>query len=101
MAYRHIVLFSFKPDVTEKQLQEATDVLRTMKDIPGVTSIEIGRQIQPARDNGKTRYLLVEVMTFKDRESLEGHKTHPIHTKVGAYMRAAANTWTDPFDYEI
>ena len=76
--YRHVVMFQFKADVTEQQVQEVEAAFMALGDkIVTVVDIEFGRNVSPENLNqGLTHCFLV---TFKDKAGLEVYLPHPAH----------------------
>ena len=85
---RHIVLFSFKPEIGAAERARIVDDLRGLRSaVPSLRSLEVGENISPARAQGYT-HILVE--TFDDRAGLAAYATHPAHLPVLARIRDAA-----------
>lgn len=75
----HIVLFRWKPDTSEEQVEEAHRRLRELKRlIPGILEIHCGRNFSE-RGQGFETVLFVR---FKDREALNAYLPHPAHRAV-------------------
>ena len=85
---RHIVLFSFRPDVSAAERAAILGAIRGLKaDVPALRSLEMGENGSPARAQGYT-HVLIE--TFDDRAGLSEYATHPAHVPVLERLRAAA-----------
>jgi len=76
---RHIVLFQFKQDATEEEINEAGNAFLALRDqIHAIQDVEWGRGInEPAP---YTHCLLVTVRTEAD---LQAYGEHPAHVAIG------------------
>lgn len=84
---RHIVIFKYKPDVSDTQIQRLTDAFKELKDkIPGILSFEHGVNDSPeGLHHGFTHIYL---LTFKDANARDGYLPHPEHQKfVSEYVQ--------------
>lgn len=85
---QHIVLFSFRQDVSAAERAAILGAIRGLKtDVPALRSLEVGENSSPARAQGYT-HVLIE--TFDDRAGLAEYATHPAHVPVVARLRDAA-----------
>ena len=77
---RHIVIFKFKPGVSDDQIQQLTDAFRALKNkIPGVISFEHGINDSPEGLNfGFTHIYL---LTFEGAHARDLYLPHPEHKK--------------------
>jgi lysophospholipase L1-like esterase len=75
---RHIVLFKFKDDVTEEQVQEVVDAFSALpKKIDTIVDFECGTDISvEGKANGFTHGFVV---TFKDEAGREAYLPHAAH----------------------
>ena len=99
MAIRHIVLFTFRPEVTKEDRERALQVLERHREIPGVISVEIGAQTRPARP-GKVNPDIAESLLIRSREALDAFGQDPVHKEIAQFMAGVAD-WPNPIDYEI
>jgi len=77
----HIVLFKWKPDVSDAQIEEVRKALLALGDaVPGILSAECGPNLSQ-RSQG---YQTVLVVRFKDRQALDNYLPHPAHQDVVA-----------------
>jgi len=92
----HIVLFKFKDDTTDNQIQKAKNMIEALKDkVPTLKQIEVGVNFAD-EDRAMDMSLL---STFDDRVGLDEYATHPIHLEVIAYIKSIAS-YTKVVDYE-
>src|SRR5690606_22206651 len=75
---RHIVVFKYKSDAPEAEIQKITDAFRDLKDkIPGIISFEHGVNNSP---EGLNRGLThVYQLTFEDADARDAYLPHPEH----------------------
>ena len=77
---RHIVVFKFKPGVSEDQIQQLADAFRELKDkIPGVISFEHGINDSPEGLN--LGFTHIYQLTFEDAQARDIYLPHPEHQK--------------------
>lgn len=82
---RHIVVFKYKPDATEKQIQQVNDAFKALKDkIPGTVSFEHGINNSP--ENKNLGFTHVYQLTFKDAAARDAYLPHPEHKKFGELL---------------
>ncbi len=83
---RHIVIFKYKPEATQDQIQQVTDAFRDLKNqIPGIVSFEQGVNNSPeGKDLGFSH---VYLLTFADAGARDTYLPHPEHQKFGQFMR--------------
>jgi len=83
----HIVLFSFKADVSQVERAGILGAIRGLRsDVPALRSLDVGENLSPARAQGYT-HVLIE--TFDDRAGLAEYTAHPAHVPVVARLREA------------
>ena len=85
---KHIVLWSYKPELTQEQRHEAGETIRQKledvgRQVPGVVSLEV-------RTNGlsSSNREVALLSVFESREALEAYQIHPAHVEAGKYVRA-------------
>ncbi len=84
----HIVLFSFREDLSAAERAAILEAIRGLKaNVPALRSLDVGENISTARAQGYTHVLLE---TFDDRAGLAAYATHPAHVPVAARLRDAA-----------
>jgi Stress responsive A/B Barrel Domain len=78
---KHIVLLKFKPEITERQIEEAIQRCGSLKElIPGITDFISGPYASPEGANqGFTHAFIV---TFVDAASRDAYLPHPEHEVV-------------------
>ncbi len=82
---RHVVVFKYKPDATEKQINEVTSAFRTLKtSIPGIVSFEHGTNNSPEKKN--LGFTHVYMLTFEDAKARDNYLPHPEHKKFGQLL---------------
>lgn len=98
---RHIVIFKYKPEATETQIEKVSRALSDLQNkIPGIVSFEHGVNDSPEnKNNGFTH---VYQFTFKDADARDTYLPHPEHQKFGE-MLGEMEIVEDVFvvDYEI
>jgi len=79
--YRHVVMFQFKEDVHDLQIQEVEKAFMGLgNQIDTIVDIEFGTNVSPENLNdGLTHCFLV---TFKNKAGLEVYLPHPAHKKL-------------------
>lgn len=82
---RHIVIFKYKPQATDEQIEEVTRALRDLKNkISGIVAFEHGVNDSPEnKNNGFTH---VYLFTFEDAEARDTYLPHPEHQKFGEML---------------
>jgi hypothetical protein len=82
---RHVVVFKYKPDATEKQISEVTTAFRGLKkSIPGIVSFEHGINNSPEKKN--LGFTHVYMLTFEDAKARDNYLPHPEHKKFGQLL---------------
>lgn len=81
----HLVLFKFKPETTEAQIQQLIEGLGSLPQ-----SIEEIREFRFGSDviHSERSYDLGLVSSFDDLEALQRYQVHPEHQKVVAQVKA-------------
>lgn len=80
----HIVVWKYKPEVTEEQRQSHILALRALAAvIPEVESLNVGSDILHLERSYDTGL----VARFRDRHALEAYDAHPQHKQVAAMGR--------------
>ena len=84
----HIVLFKFKPETTEAQIQQLADGLGGLPQL-----IEEIREFRFGTDvvRSERSYDLGLVSSFEDLDALQRYNVHPEHQKVVAQVKAIAS----------
>jgi antibiotic biosynthesis monooxygenase (ABM) superfamily enzyme len=76
----HLVLLKPKPGTPDPALDELVGLLRGLRErVPGILSLEAGRNISPDRARGFAIGLHVR---FPDRQALAAYGPHPEHQRV-------------------
>jgi len=85
----HIVLFKFKPETTEAEIQRLAEGLGGLPHV-----IEDIREFRFGTDVLRTErsYDLGLVSSFDDRDALQRYQVHPEHQKVVAQVKAIASS---------
>lgn len=82
---RHVVVFKYKPNATEAQIQEVTTAFRALKaNIPGIVSFETGINNSP--ENKNQGFTHVYLVTFKNTQARDAYLPHPEHKKFGELL---------------
>jgi hypothetical protein len=82
---RHIVVFKYKPDATEEQVEKVTKAFGELKDkIPGIVSFEHG--INDSPENKNLGFTHVYLLTFEDAQARDTYLPHPEHKKFGQLL---------------
>lgn len=82
---RHIVVFKYKPDATEEQIEKVTKAFGELKDkIPGIVSFEHG--INDSPENKNLGFTHVYLLTFEDAQARDTYLPHPEHKKFGQLL---------------
>jgi len=80
----HVVLFKFKPDTSETDIQHAADLLVKLPDsIDEIRSFRVGRDIV----RSERSYDLALISEFADLEAMQSYQVHPEHQKVVAFLK--------------
>ncbi|HEX6925305.1 MAG TPA: Dabb family protein [Longimicrobiaceae bacterium] len=82
---RHIVVFRFREDATEEQIQQLTDAFRELKNkIPGIIAFEHGQNHSPeGKDQGFDH---VYTITFESAAARDTYLPHPEHQAFGRLL---------------
>ncbi len=84
-AVRHVVVFKYKPEATEAQIQEITDAFKALEDqIPGIIGFEHGTNNSPEGLNQDFTH--VYLMTFENAEARDTYLPHPKHAAFGEIL---------------
>lgn len=93
---RHVLLFKFRPAVSDEQRQLAIAMLKSLgSSIPDVREWSVGEQMAPS----PKAYDLAQVSSFDDLPALERFRHDPRHVKVRDVLAKIAD-WI-VVDYEI
>ncbi len=85
---RHVVVFKYKPDATDAQIQKITDAFRALKDkIPGIVGFETGVNNSPEGLNQDFTH--VYLLTFENTAARDVYLPHPDHGKFGEILRGS------------
>jgi Stress responsive A/B Barrel Domain len=78
-AYRHVVLFEFKPTATPAQVRTVVEAFAALKSqLPSILEFECGPNESPENLNDGLTHVFV--LTFASREAFEGSYLHePAH----------------------
>ena len=93
---KHLVMWKFKSDVTEEQIQQMKSMLEALVEkVPSLVSMSAGRDF-----SRKARSWDFAICTeFKSQEGLSEYATHPEHVKVAEYIGSLV-TEAAAVDYE-
>lgn len=85
---KHIVMWSFVPELSEEQKKEAAvkmkELLEPIKElVPGALSI----QVIANELSGSNRDIAL-ISEFETEEALAAYQTHPAHVEAGKYVRS-------------
>jgi hypothetical protein len=85
----HIVLFKFKPETTDEEVQQLAEGLGGLPAI-----IEEIREFRFGTDvvHSERSYDLGLVSSFEDLDALQRYAVHPEHQKVVAHVKAIASS---------
>ena len=82
---KHIVIFKYKPEASEAQIQQVTAAFRALKDkIPGILAFEHGVNDSPEGKN--LGFTHVYLLTFVDAKARDVYLPHPEHQKFGELL---------------
>ncbi len=82
---RHIVIFKYKPEALESQIQQITDAFRELKNtIPGIIAFEHGVNNSPEKLN--QGFTHVHMLTFKDVAARDAYLPHPAHDAFAEFV---------------
>ena len=82
---RHVVVFKYKPEATEAQIQQVTAAFRALQDkIPGILSFEQGVNNSPEGKN--LSFTHVYLLTFADVQARNIYLPHPEHQLFGELL---------------
>jgi hypothetical protein len=82
---RHVVVFKYKPNTTEQQIQQVTDAFKGLqKTIPGIVSFEFGTNNSP--ENKNQGFTHVYLLTFEDAAARDTYLPHPKHKEFGQLL---------------
>jgi len=84
---KHIVMFDFKDEKKEENLQKAKVMLEALLEtVPSLKSMEVGINFSQ-EDRAMDMSLYSE---FEDKEGLEAYAIHPEHLKVVEFIKSVA-----------
>ncbi|HVX60855.1 MAG TPA: Dabb family protein [Pirellulales bacterium] len=77
-ALKHVVLYKFKPELSDSQLQQVIDTFAALpKKIEAIIGFERGKNIsQEGKSEGFTHCFVV---TFRDEQGRDAYLKHPAH----------------------
>lgn len=82
---RHVVVFKYKPEATEKQIEQVNKAFKDLKEkIPGIVSFEYGTNDSP--ENKNQGFTHVYLLTFEDAAARDAYLPHPEHKKFGELL---------------
>ena len=85
----HIVLFKFKPETTDAQIQQLAEGLGGLPHIiDDILEFRFGRDVI----RSERSYDLGLVSSFDDRDALQRYQVHPEHQKVVAHVKEIASS---------
>ena len=83
---RHIVIFKYKPQATNAQIQQITDAFRDLQHtIPGIVSFEWGVNSSPEGKN--LGFTHVYMLTFESANARDTYLPHPEHVTFGQLLK--------------
>jgi hypothetical protein len=89
--YRHVVLFSFRPDTPEEVKKEALQILRNLgEDCGGHEAGILDWQVDWNLDMRKGVHI-VEVALFRDEATFLEFKRHPAHNQASELMSSISD----------
>lgn len=75
---RHMVIYKFKPEISEKQVQEVVDAFAALpSQIDTIVGFERG--VNVSEENKSDGFTHCFVVTFRDTKGREGYLKHPAH----------------------
>ena len=103
MAIKHVVLFRFKPEIKETQIngffKELADLIGV---VPGLQKFESGKY--QSSEGLNQNFTHAFEMIFENEASRDTYLTHPEHEKIKAKIGAALGKFPDDvvaFDYPV
>lgn len=82
---RHVVVFKYKADASEADIQKVTDSFRDLQNkIPGIVSFEHGINNSPEGLN--QGFTHVYLLTFEDAKARDTYLPHPNHKEFGSLL---------------
>lgn len=82
---RHIVIFKYKPDASQEQIDKVTQAFGELKNkIPGIVDFEHG--INDSPENKNIGFTHVYLLTFEDAAARDAYLPHPEHQKFGQLL---------------
>ena len=88
---RHVVLFSFKPDLDPADREWIIGQVQGIRRIPSVRNFAFGRLLEPAEEWYKPRmctdYDLCVTLEFDDEAGLYAYQNDPYHVVVAQEVR--------------
>lgn len=89
----HVVLISFRPDVSEKDQQEIYNRFQTLdQDCGGKAAGILFWRLGHNLDLRKNVHL-VEIAVFKDNDALQNFRQHPKHKEITDILSKIADWW--------
>ncbi len=84
----HIVLFKFKPETTEAEIQKLAEGLGSLPQlIEEIREFRFGAEVL----RSERSYDLGLVSSFEDFDALQRYQVHPEHQKVVAHVKTIAS----------
>jgi len=81
----HVVLLKPKPDVSQTEIATALEHVQALQGaIPGITSIQVGENLNNSNNRGYTHGFIIE---FSDAEIFKGYAPHPAHKPVSEELQ--------------
>ena len=82
---RHVVIFKYKPNATDKEIEQVTEALGGLKEtIPGIVAFEHGINDSPEDlNNGFTH---IYMFTFENAAARDLYLPHPKHQEFGRML---------------
>jgi hypothetical protein len=82
---RHVVVFKYKPEATEAQIQQVAVAFRALQDkIPGILSFEQGVNNSPEGKN--LGFTHIYLLTIADTQARNTYLPHPEHQLFGELL---------------
>ena len=97
----HQVFFWLKNPGSQTDIQQLTEGLKTLKDIPGVHNLLIGKPASTVkRDVVDNSFDVSELIHFKSVQDQDAYQVHPIHK---AFVEKYSHLWqtVKVFDSEV